>query len=162
MLDEWPVVKTIFKEEKFPNGWIWMTASINISPREHYMLNLEVLVSGKTVIPNVKIDQQIVGNCQPKGISATKCGFFDCEGTLKKRFVSSDTGSIFLALNYKPIDHQCDCTDKENCDQDKEISNLKNVATAVRISLTPIGKTAVKTKYRLDFLCFLEYNLKVL
>ena len=161
MVDEWPVVKTMFKEEIFPNGWISMTATINISPREYYMLSLEVLVSGKTVLPNIKIDQQKVGNCQPKGISATKCSFFSCAGTLNKRFVSSDTGSIFLSLQYKQVDHQCDCTNKENCGQDEEISYLRHVAAAARISLTPIGKTEVETRNRSHFSYFL-YNLKAL
>ena len=150
MLDEWPVVKTIFKENV--KTWIWFTSSINISPRENYMLNLEVLVSGKTVIPNIRIDEQDVGTCKPSGVSATECSFFDCTRTLNKRFVSSDTGSIFLALQYKPINHQCDCTDTEtNCSQDAEISKLKNVATAVKITLTPIGIMIMKI--RIAYIC---------
>ena len=146
MLDEWPVVKTIFKENV--KTWIWLKSSINISPREQYMLNLEVLVSGKTENPNIRIDQQDLGNCKPRG---TECSFFDCTKTLKKRFVSSDTGSIFLALQYKPINHQCDCTEeKTNCGKDEEISSLKNVATAVRITLTPIGIRTMENKDRLS------------
>ena len=139
MLDEWPIVKIMYRTEKV-NKKFWHHESFEISPRENYMVNFEILASGGEGILKLQLDRKLIGKCQPDGITGTGCNFLDCTDTLSPRYVASDSGSLSVLMKYAPQPELCDCTnEKAKCGLDNEISNLKQISTAVRITLTPIG-----------------------
>ena len=139
MLDEWPVVKIAYVTDKKEKAF-WKVESIDVSPRENYMVNFEILASGGQGIHQLQLDRKVFGKCQPDGITGTGCNFLDCTDTLNPRYVASDSGSLSVLMKYAPQPELCDCTnEKANCGLDNEISNLKQISTAVRITLTPIG-----------------------
>ena len=139
MLDEWPIVRIACVTDKKEKAF-WKVESIDVSPRENYMVNFEILASGGQGIHQLQLDRKVIGKCQPDGITGTGCNFLDCTDTLSPRYVASDSGSLSVLMKYAPQPELCDCTnEKANCGLDNEISNLKQVSTAVRITLTPIG-----------------------
>ena len=139
MLDEWPVVKIAYITDEKKKAF-WDYESIDISPRENYMINFEILAAGGGGIHQLQLDRKVIGKCQPDGITGTGCNFLDCTDTLSPRYVASDSGSLSVLMKYAPQPELCDCTnEKANCGQNNEISNLKQISTAVRITLTPIG-----------------------
>ena len=142
MLDDWPVVTVVFDLK--PSGVrTRLLKSIQISPRENYMLNLEILASGSEGIGEVRFDQKSFGSCTPNGFQNTDCNFIDCSNSFdfNRRYINSDTGSLFVSLAYNSKPNQCDCSNENaNCGQNNELSNLKEIAAAARITLTPIGK----------------------
>lgn len=139
MLDDRPIVKIAHVTDKKDKAF-WKVESIDVSPRENYMINFEILASGGQGIHQLQLDRKVFGKCQPDGITGTGCNFLDCTDTLSPRYVASDSGSLSVLMKYTPQPELCDCTnEKANCGQDNEISNLKKISTAVRITLTPIG-----------------------
>ena len=143
MLDSWPIVKTIQVEEnKFKTKNLF--GPIQVSPRENYLLSLEVLtagLSGAKGIKQILINKDYKGVCKHLKYLDTDCTFRQCNEKLENRFISSQTGSLMVVLRYDAsVNHKCDCTNENsNCRNVDELSKLKKVAAAVRITLNPIG-----------------------
>ena len=143
MLDSWPIVKTLHIEER--NSWNkYLIGSVQVSPRENYLLSIEVLtagLSGAKGIKQILINKEYKGVCKHLKYSDTDCTFRPCNEKLGNRFVSSQTGSLMVVLRYDAaVNQNCDCTNENsNCRNVDELSKLKKVAAAVRLTLSPIG-----------------------
>ena len=76
MLDEWPVVATGYEEEIYMKEK-WLSTSIQISPRENYLLSIEILRAGLSEIYqlNIRMNKEAIGFCNPTGHSDSDCHF---------------------------------------------------------------------------------------
>ena len=144
MLDSWPIVKTLHIDGSKSWNSKNLFGPIQVSPRENYLLSIEVLtagLSGAKGIKQILINKEYKGVCKHLKYSDTDCTFRPCNEKLENRFVSSQTGSLMVVLRYDAsVNHNCDCTSEDsNCRNVDELSKLKKVAAAVRITLSPIG-----------------------
>ena len=117
-------------------------STINVVPKLKYNVKVEVLRNdlGHPLekVSKITFDGAEIGDCNPDG-GDYDCTFFDCQDSIQNSPVSSDTGSILVALTYVEHSWHCDC-DKETweCSRANQIAARISMTAVARITLTPI------------------------
>ena len=118
-------------------------STINVAPNLDYDVRIEVLRNdlgeNDERVSKITFDGVTIGDCNPDG-SDYDCTFFDCRDTIQNAQVSSETGSIRVALTYQGHSWDCDC-DKEtwDCSPENQVSSRTPMTAAARITLIPIS-----------------------
>ena len=120
-----------------------------VTPGEAYHVKVEVLRSGGTTISSILFDGVDFGECIAPGPS-DDCGFHDCSEELNwkaradysHRLVSSPFGTVAMDISLKSLSKNCDCNkDTWECGKASSIANGSPLISAIKITLTPLGKS---------------------
>ena len=133
--EEGPITKVIYKEGDTNDGTI--TDVLRIIAGVPYHVKVEILRSGGTTIGPIIFNGADFGECVAPGPD-DECSFHDCSGELNgiPRLVSSQFGTIALAIDMKSLSNNCDCN-KETWECAEGI--VSSLMSAIRITLTPLG-----------------------
>lgn len=114
---------------------------INVVPNVTYDVNVEVLRndlgSHSEKVTKITLDDVIIGDCNPDG-GDYDCTFYNCKQSINDILVSSETGSILVALTYQEHSWDCDC-DKDTwlCSKENQIPERTPMTAVARVTLTP-------------------------
>ena len=149
----WPITKVIFKESGTDDEVT--TDVLYVSPGVPYHVKVEVLRSGGTTISLIFFNGVDFGECIAPGPN-DDCSFHDCSEELNwkasaensHRLVSSPFGTIALDIDLKSLSKNCDCNkDTWECGKASSIANGSPLISAIKITLTPLGKYLILGKY---------------
>ena len=118
-------------------------STINVAPNLEYEVRIEVLRNDlqddDERVSKITFDGVTIGDCNPDG-GDYDCTFFNCRDRIQSSLVSSETGSIRVALTYQGHSWDCDC-DKEtwDCSKENQVPTRTPMTAAARITLTPIS-----------------------
>ena len=147
----------IFKESGTDDGVT--TDVLRVTPGVPYHVKVEVLRSGGTTISSILFDGVDFGECIAPGPN-DDCSFHDCSGELKwkassdnsHRLVSSSFGTIALDIDLKSLSKNCDCNkDTWECGKASSLANGSPLISAIKITLTPLGKSPLFSKSNIEF-----------
>ena len=116
-------------------------STINVVPNVDYNVKIEVLRNdlGEEYekVSEIAIDGVVIGDCNPDG-DDYDCTFFDCQDSIQNSTITSETGSILVALTYQNHSWDCDC-DKETwaCSKENENPTWTPMTAVARITLSP-------------------------
>ena len=114
-----------------------------------YHVKVEVLRSGGTTISSIFFNGVDFGECIAPGPN-DECSFHDCSEELNwkasvdnsHRLVSSPFGTVALDIDLKSLSKNCDCNkDTWECGKASSIANGSPLISAIKITLTPLGKS---------------------
>ena len=155
--EKWPITKVIFKESGTDDGVT--TDVLRVTPGLPYHVKVEVLRSGGTTISSILFDGVDFGKCIAPGPN-DDCSFHDCTEELNwksladnsHRLVSSPFGTVALDIDLKSLSKNCDCNKETwECGRASSIANGSPLISAIKITLTPLGKSYPISKSNIGF-----------
>ena len=117
-------------------------STINVVPKLKYNVKVEVLRNDlgepNEKVSKITFDGAVIGDCNPDG-GDYDCTFFDCQDSIQNSTVSSESGSILVALTYEGHSWDCDCdTQTWECSKENQVAGRTPMTAVARITLTPI------------------------
>ena len=123
------------------------TDTIQVVPRQSYLMKLEVLQSDLSdsdeKVSGIEINGESLGECNPDG-GDQDCTFFDCAQHLLTNEIVSEDSSLQVKLTFQKHSKDCNCNKRTwNCKSDAEKDPTKaSILAAARITLTPLGNSS--------------------